>query len=168
MNLLIRSKSNRDFTIRRGQLNDLTELQKIFIDTVKSICITDYNEKQIEAWLSGVKNEKRWRDIILNQIVLVALDQDKIIGFSSLDNLSYIDLLYIHKDYQRLGIAHQLYSLIEKEAKSLGQNKLVSDVSITARGFFEGVGFKVVNEQKVIRQGVELVNFRMTKDLVNQ
>lgn len=76
--------------------------------------------------------------------------------------------MYIHKDHQGQGIAHKLYSKIEMEAKLQGQPKLTSDVSKTARGFFESVGFKVITEQTVIRQGVELTNFQMLKDLVNQ
>lgn len=37
--------------------------------------------------------------------------------------------------------------------------------SITARGFFEKVGWQVVKEQQVERKGVLLTNFVMEKDL---
>lgn len=154
--------------IRKGQIEDLTELQQLFVDTIKNICKTDYNSEQINVWASSVENSQRWQDIVTKQFLIVAQDNGKIIGFCSLDNGNYIDLLYVHKDYQRQGIAHKLYADIEKEATRQGQTKLISDVSKTARPFFESIGFKEVSEQTVIRQSVELTNFKMTKELTKQ
>ncbi|WP_345237521.1 GNAT family N-acetyltransferase [Hymenobacter saemangeumensis] len=135
------------------------------MDTISSVCRPDYTAKQLEVWTSGVNNEQRWRDILLNQFVLVALQDTEIVGFATLDAGHYIDLLYVHKDYQRQGIAQELYTEIEKEARQQQQVELTADVSITARVFFESVGFSVINEQVVMRQGVELINFRMRKFL---
>lgn len=154
--------------IRKGQIEDLTELQQLFVDTIKNICKTDYNSEQINVWASSIENSQRWQDIVTKQFLIVAQDNGKIIGFCSLDNGNYIDLLYVHKDYQRQGIAHKLYADIEKEATRQDQTKLTSDVSKTARPFFESIGFKVVSEQTVMRQSVELTNFKMTKKLTKQ
>lgn len=54
---------------------------------------------------------------------------------------------------------------IEKEAKRKNQRELISDVSKTARPFFESVGFKVTKEQTVKIKSVDLTNYRMTKDI---
>jgi putative acetyltransferase len=151
--------------IRKGQLEDLAELQFIFVETIKSVCKTDYNSEQIEVWTYSIKNKERWNEIIINQLVLVAQIENKIVGFTSLAHGNYIDLLYVHKDYQKQGIAYKLYTSIEDVAKQQGQTTLKSDVSKTAKPFFEKVGFEVINEQIVIRQGIELTNFKMTKIL---
>ena len=45
------------------------------------------------------------------------------------------------------------------------QTVLTSDVSKTARPFFEKVGFEVIKKQTVVRQGVELTNFKMKKKI---
>jgi putative acetyltransferase len=153
--------------IRKGNLSDLVEIQELFVDTIKDICKQDYNSQQIKAWCSAAENNQRWIEILTIQFFIVAQDNEKIVGFCSLDQHNYIDLLYTHKDYQRQGIAHKLYSKIENEARLQKQTKLTSDVSLTARGFFECIGFKVINEQIVVRQGIELTNFKMTKDLVD-
>jgi len=149
--------------IRKGQPEDLTELQQLFTDTIKNICKTDYNSKQIDAWASGIENKQRWHNILTNQFVLVAQNNENITGFCTLDNGHYIDLLYVHKDYQRQGIADRLYADIEKEAKRQGQKELTSNVSKTAKPFFERIGFKVQKEQNVNVKGVELTNYKMTK-----
>ena len=103
--------------------------------------------------------------MLLNQFVLVIQLERKILGFGALDNGKYINFLYVHRDYQRQGFAYQLYTNIEKEAIRQGQTELTSDVSKTARPFFEKVGFKVIKEQSVVRKNVELTNCKMKKEL---
>ncbi len=157
-----------DLTIRQGQLNDLTELQKLFIDTITEVCKADYDNEQIEAWISDTKyntNGQRWQDILTKQFVLVAQIDNTIVGFATLDNGNYIDLFYVHKDYQRQGIANKLYEDIEAEAKRQSQTSLTSDVSKTAKPFFEKQHFSVVQEQVVNRKNVNLTNYKMTKTL---
>lgn len=134
----------------------------MFVDTIRNICKKDYNSEQIDVWTSGIENGQRWQDIMTKQFVLIAQDNVNITGFCTLDN-NCIDLLYVHKDYQRHGIAHRLYTDIEKEAKQQGYLELTADVCKTAKPFFEKAGFKVLNEQKVNVKGVELTNFKMTK-----
>jgi putative acetyltransferase len=151
--------------IRHGRPSDLTELQQLFVDTIKTVCKADYSDQQINVWTSSIANKQRWSDIIENQLVLVAQEKDKIIGFCSLENFNYIDLFYVHKDKQGQGVAKQLYYYLESEAIKNGQKQLISDVSITARPFFEKIGFTVMSTQLVIRQEVELTNYKMKKEL---
>ena len=152
-------------TIRKGHINDLAELQQLFVDTITNICKNDYTIEQIGAWTSSIANKQRWQDVMTNQLVLVAETNKGIAGFCTLDGGKYIDLLYVHKECQRQGVAFKLYDAIEKEAKRQGQTELSAEVSKTARAFFERVGFKIQKEQTVSIKGVELTNYKMTKDL---
>ncbi|HIF9223059.1 TPA: hypothetical protein ACX6QE_000791 [Photobacterium damselae] len=52
---------------------------------------------------------------------------------------------------------------VEAWAQELGLQKLYSEVSITARPFFEQYGFKIVTAQKVAQRGIVLDNFLMQK-----
>lgn len=158
----------QQITIRKGQPDDLMELQQIFVDTISSVCTADYDAQQIKVWTSSIQNKERWNQIMTNQYIKVAQKGYKIIGFASLDNGNYVDALYVHKDYQRQGIAKKLYIDIEEEAKRKGTTKLNSAVSITARPFFEKIGFKIIKKQTVVRQNVELTNFKMMKKLTMQ
>lgn len=151
--------------LRNGKLEDLLELQRLFVDTVKTICRNDYNDEQIKVWTSGIENADRWQKILKTQYVLVAEQENKIIGFATLDCGNYIDLFYIHKDFQRQGIARELYAEIEIEAIRKKQTELTSDVSITAKPFFERMGFDGIKEQRIVKQCVEFTNFKMTKKL---
>ncbi len=153
---------------RSGRLNDLQEMQQLFVGTIESVCSSDYNHEQIRAWTSGIENEQRWREVLMHQFVLVALIRECIVGFGSLAKGGCIDMLYVHKNFQGKGIATAILKLLEDEALRLHYVKLFSDVSITAKGFFEKAGFKVVNEQLNLRQGIGLMNFKMVKDLANR
>jgi putative acetyltransferase len=151
--------------IREGNIQDLQELQKLFVDTVKEICKADYNTEQISVWISSIENKERWQEKLKTQFVLVAEENGKIAGFCSLDKGNYLDLLYVSKDYQRQGVANKLYTEIENEARRLNQPELTSDVSKTARMFFEKMGFIVVKVQTVNIKAVELTNYKMKKSL---
>lgn len=152
-------------SIRNGRLDDLADILNLFTGTVSAICNSDYNSDQIREWVSGAENKTRWHEIITGQYFLVVEDQNRIVGFCSLDKGNYIDLIYVHKDHQHQGITFQLYTEIEKEAIRKKQNILISDVSINARSFFERIGFISEKEQVVIRNGTALTNYKMKKIL---
>ncbi len=151
--------------IEKGTTDHLAEIQRLFVDTISSVCIANYNAEQVKVWTSSIKNKSRWNDIFANQYVLVAKIEDTIVGFVTLSNRNYIDLFYVHKDFKGQKIAGKLYTKIENEALRYGQNEITSDVSITARPFFEKMGFNVLMEQTVLRKGVEFTNHRIMKTL---
>lgn len=157
--------SNNPIKIREANQNDLPEMLILFQDTIINVCKEDYNIAQIEAWKSGVENKERWLNVIKEQYILIAERDNKITGFCTLAQGNYIDLLFVHKDYQHQGIAFQLYRLIEKKALHLRQKFITADVSKTAKPFFESMNFKVIQEQTVNVKGIDLINYKMEKHL---
>lgn len=148
--------------IRKGKLSDKRELQTLCVESISEVCKPDYSTEQLSVWSSGINNKKRWQNIFANQLVLVAQKNGHIKGFCTLDG-NYIDLFYVHKDHLRQGIARKLFAEIEKSAKQQGHIELMSDVSKTARPFFERMGFIVKTEQIVEIKGVEMTNYKMSK-----
>jgi putative acetyltransferase len=152
-------------TFRNATISDLNEMQQLYIETIQSVCKKDYNEAQREAWISGVKNTERWIAVIETQYVLLAVIENKIAGFATLKDGDYIDFFYIHKDFQRQGIADKLLTKLELEAQKQHSKMITSDISITAKPFFEKKGFVAKAEQKNIHLDVELINYKMEKNL---
>lgn len=151
--------------LRLSRSNDLREMQEMFMDTVLTVCKDDYSTEQIEAWTSTIENTQQWLGRIDSQYFLVAELDHKIVGYASLRDNNYLDLLYVHKDYQRRGIAAVLYAEMEGEAFKKGAKELQADVSKTAKPFFEHMGFSVLAEQRKTIKGVEITNYRMAKQL---
>ena len=154
-----------DILLRTAQLNDLAQILQLFVTTIKHTCSNDYNSQQFEAWISSAKNKDIWINRIKNQYFLIAEINNQIVGFASLENKYYVDLLYLHKDYLKQGIACELYKRLEQIARESGKSEIESDVSITAVPFFEKMGFRMVHENRILLQGVKLINYRMSKQI---
>lgn len=152
-----------NITFRLGTFNDIASLQDLFANTIKRICIQDYSTEQVEVWSSGIENMQRWTQVLTEQYVLIATLNNIIVGFCTLDKGSYIDLLFVHKDYQGKKIAFQLYQYIEVEAKRQHIDRITADVSKTAKPFFEKMGFATVQEREVILKDVAFINYKMAK-----
>ncbi|WP_426486473.1 GNAT family N-acetyltransferase [Flavobacterium sp. 2] len=150
---------------KKATISDLAEMKELFVQTIRSVCKNDYNPAQIEAWTSGAKITQRWSDVVEKQFVLLAIIQDKIAGFGTLKDNNYIDFFFIHKDFQRQGIANKIFTELELEAKKHNSKIITSDVSITAKPFFEKKGFVVKIEQKNRIKGVEIINYKMEKEI---
>ena len=154
--------------IRQGNIDDLHDLQHLFADTVMAICCAHYNNRQIEAWIYDTRHRRdtaRWAGIMSEQTVYVACLQTKIVGFATVANNCFIDMLYVHKDHQRQGVGRYLYKEIESDAQKKRVSTMTVDASITALPFFERQGFTIIESQKVEKHGVVLSNFRMEKKL---
>ncbi len=152
-----------EIKFRQAKFDDLEEMQELFVETIKSTCQNDYNKKQIEVWVSSVKNKERWKSILANQYFLIAEINRKIVGYGSLDNGNYVDFMYIHKDFIRKGIANLIFEKLKTKSLELGFDKLTADVSKTALPFFKTKGFKVIRENKNIINGVEIINYCMSQ-----
>ena len=158
--------SHQDLSFRLARQRDLKAIQDLFVDTITAVCQNDYTPEQIKAWTSSVEKTKRWHDLLQDQDVIIAQINDKIVGFASLKDNHYIDFFYIHKDHQGQGVAKLLYREIEKEALARGTISLSSDISITAKPFFESRGFVSIKKQENHIRSTILVNYKMTKQLM--
>ena len=148
-------------SIKIAELEDLPEILSLFVNTIENICKKEYSPEQIKAWTSSVNNIAVWKNRITDQYFIVAVYNDQIVGFASLKNNDYLDLLYVHKDYQRKGIADLLYSDIVNKAINAGASSLTADVSKSAEPFFTKKGFSIQKTQKNIIQNTEIINYKM-------
>jgi len=153
--------------LRRAVRDDLTKITQLFYDTISTVNAADYTKGQIAAWRAGSWHTERWLNRIDNQCFFVAVASEQVVGIGSLTVWGHLDVLYVHKDYQRQGIAQQLTDAIERIAHALYLPVITSDVSLTARPFFEKQGFRVVTEQEIVVAGVTLSNVKMAKLLTS-
>ena len=84
-------------------------------------------------------------------------------GFSDLTGDGCLDMMFVHPEFQGLGIASLLLSRVEEQALKLGFKRIYTEASRTARPFFERKGFRVIARQTVEKRGQSLENFLMEK-----
>ena len=148
--------------IRQYKNEDCDVVSKLFYETVHSVNVKDYKAEQLSAWANNYDSLKVRQDDLISQKTLIAETNGVIVGFGSIDKSGCLDLLFIHKDYQRQGIATALCDELEK-----GFVALTTYASITAKPFFRQRGYAVVRENTVEREGTTLVNFVMRKPSQN-
>ena len=150
--------------ILEAKRNDVEQIVSVFHDTIHIVNSQDYTPEEVNAWSPDVPDVKEWAEKRLStRITFVADDEGIIVGFGELETTGHIDCLYCHHNYQRRGVGAAIFRQIENKARALGLRRLFVEASITARLFFETQGFTIVNQQTVVRRGVELTNFVMEK-----
>jgi putative acetyltransferase len=151
--------------VRQYRPDDLEAVVMLFQSSVREVASRDYSPAQVSAWAPEPPDSEAWARRLGTGGVFVYERNDQIAGFVRVDDNGCVDLLYVHPEVQRQGVARALFDRVRSWAVSRGIRHLRSEVSTTARPFFEGVGFRIVREQVVERCGASLQNFRMERDI---
>lgn len=156
-----------DFIIRAALQSDAVELKNLFQNTVLAINRRDYSQAEVEDWASCGDDLSNIEDMIKTHYFIVAVNQQsEIVGFSSITPQGYLHSMFVHKDFQGEGIATMLLNEIEQYAITNGIIRITSEVSLTARPFFEKKGYIVEEEQKRKANKLSLTNFWMAKQTI--
>lgn len=146
--------------IRTYKNADCDALAELFYETVHTVNANDYTPAQLSAWAKDCDSLKVRRKDLSIQKTLIAEQNSVIIGFGSIDKLGCLDLLFVHKDFQRQGVATAICNELEK-----GFAVIKTYASVTAKPFFEKRGYVAIKAQEVERLGVKLKNFAMIKTI---
>ena len=157
-------KKVHEYGIRRLAESDIPYLLELFRSTVLCVNSKDYTDEECEDWASCGDSTEHWKDLLSKNDFFAALDGvGNIIGFSSMNAEGHLHSLFVHKDWQRKGVGALLLSEAERMATAYGAEKITSEVSITARPFFERRGYRTVKEQKAKANRMYLTNYVMEK-----
>jgi putative acetyltransferase len=141
----------------------MTELYK---NTVLTVNRKDYSIEEVQDWASCGDNMANLHESFTEQHYIVAENENEVVvGFASVNDVGYMHTLFVHKDFQHQRIATLLYRNLENYAREKGITKITSEVSITARPFFEKQDFIVDEEQKRKANQLYLTNYKMSKQL---
>lgn len=142
--------------------SDCQSLADLFYQTVHTVNARDYTPGQLNAWATGHVDIREWDRSLSSHYTIVATESNLIIGFGDIHLTGYLDRLYVHKDYQRQGVATAICDKLERRFKG---KTITTHASITAKPFFLSRGYHVVRQQQVTRQGILLTNYVMVLEL---
>ncbi|OAB44333.1 GNAT family N-acetyltransferase [Paenibacillus glacialis] len=154
--------------IRKFRDSDMSQIISLFYDTVHTVNKQHYTQAQLDVWAPRDEEALKlttWKDSFNHNVTYIAEINGIIVGFADMSQEGHLDRLYIHKDFQRQGIASLLVNTLELEARRQGLLAMDTEASITAKPFFEHHGYRVTEQQVVERRGVTLSNFKMIKNL---
>jgi putative acetyltransferase len=152
-------------SIRKFTADDAKATARLFFDSVRNGTAAYYGEAQREAWAPSVPEIEQWRVRLLAMSTFVAEEDARIAGFMTLEPDGHIDLAYVRADLIGRGVGRKMYASVLKEALATEISRLYSEVSESARPFFERQGWTLLETQTVTRNGVALTNHRMEKRL---
>lgn len=135
----------------------------LFRDCVHRVNSRDYTHDQVKAWASPTIDPEAWRARFDDRFAYVVIQNDDVVGFTDMTRSGHLDRLFVSANHQGLGIARLLVNKLLTDAMDHSIEEITTDASITAKPFFERMGFRVVREQSVECRGVWLTNYRMRR-----
>jgi putative acetyltransferase len=151
--------------LRQFRRGDAEACLALFRDCVHRVNSRNYTPDQIVAWASATIDLETWRIRFNDRFAYVATESNRIVGFTDMIRAGHLDRLFVSADHQGCGIARRLVERLLSDASDNLIEEITTDASITAKPFFERMGFSVVREQSVECRGVWLTNFRMRRTL---
>lgn len=147
--------------LRKYEPTDCREMEKLFYDTVHTVNAKDYTKEQLDVWATGHVDPDKWERLFLKNDTVVAVEDGIIAGFGDMNESGYLGKLFVHKDYQKRGIAAAICNRLEQASSA---DIFRVHASITAKPFFMHRGYRVVEELHVERGGCLLTNYLMEKE----
>ncbi len=151
--------------IRSYQTRDAREVADLFTQSIHHIESNYYSSDEKTAWAPNPPNYQFWSARLGRTQPSLAMINQRIVGFIEIDNRGYVDCLYIHYQYQRMGIANQLLTYAITKAIKMDLKEIYVDASKVAKPFFLSQGFLLIKKNHVLKNGQRLVNYRMRKVL---
>lgn len=109
---------------------------------------------------------ERWQELFESDLHFVLMEDNRtkeIAGFSSINARGYLHSLFVQPAYQHRGIGLSLLRAAEEFARTHRTDSIYSEVSKTAKPFFEANGYGVEKEQTVTIGRIQMNNFMMKK-----
>jgi putative acetyltransferase len=153
----------RKVLIRQYRRDDLNAVIEVFLRSIRETASANYSPEQVSAWAQVDQNS--WSERRMSRPTWVAEIEGRIAGFTDLESNGHLDMMYVHREMSGRGAARTLYEAAEQHAYEQGLLRIYSEVSLTARPFFEHVGFDVVAPERVFRNGQWFDRFKMEKHL---
>jgi putative acetyltransferase len=154
-----------EIAIRNFDPTDAPALWNIFYSAIHQLAAEDYSPQQLAAWAPQQIDLEKWATRMRGISPFIAQVNSKPVGYADVQPNGYIDHFFVSPTVARRGVGTSLMRHIHQQANALQLTRLFSDVSITARPFFEHFDFAVEKTQSVSINGIALTNYRMSTSL---
>lgn len=135
--------------IKIEELEKALKLVKEVFDEFEAV---DYSNEGVTSFYKFANYETIREMLKKNLKMIVAKQNEKIVGVIAYRDYSHISMLFVDKEYHRQGIARRL--VIEMEKDCLKNNKQLTEITLNsspyAIDFYHKIGFKDISEEKIV------------------
>lgn len=131
---------------RTFQLTDVNAIQSLMEETV-STCYGTFPLAYRQHWIDDHHSRERILTDASEGYTLVVEYQDNIIGTGSLLQ-DEIQSVFIHPDFQQLGLGTQLMIRLEEYARQRSIQEIQLYALTLSRSFFEKLGYHTISEHQ--------------------
>jgi putative acetyltransferase len=156
----------KSLKIRPATMADVHDIVDVFLDSLNGLASKYYSAAQIKAWSSAADDIRVFSGRILEGVALIAEVSERIVAFGQLNPENHIDMLCCRTDFARLGIASALLKKMEAISLASRCESITTEASLAGRVFFERHGYVVEKVEFVLRGGVSIERYLMSKDIV--
>lgn len=150
-------------TLRAYRDADAASTLAVFLRSVHGLAGEHYSPRQLAAWAPLDRDPIEWAEARRSANTRVALCDGRVVGFTDVDPVGYIDMLFVDPDAARRGVASALLRWAGETARASGAVRLTTHASLTAEPFFTAKGFSIDEVRHPVVRGVEFVNYGMSR-----
>jgi len=150
--------------VRRVETRDAQPLSGLIVQNLRQVNSRDYAPEAIEA-LVLLHTPEKLAEYARSQLTLVCTREDDVVGTASLDG-DRVRNVFVAVARHGQGIGRELMRAIEAHARERGVEKLYLLSGLTASGFYERLGYRIVRRFENDLDGIPLPVIQMDKELV--
>ncbi len=139
----MRRASAPEIIVREYEANDAAGTREVFYAAVRRTALSHYTQAQVEAWAPDEIDLDHWGRRRAAAWTVVAVGGDELVGFADLTDAGEMDMLYVHPDHSRRGIASALVAGVVREAGLRGLRQVDVHASRVLQPLLERLGFAV-------------------------
>lgn len=98
--------------VREYAASDREAVVALFGRSVREIAARDYSAAQVSAWAPEVPDWPEWSKRLAEGASFVCEREDQLAGFVRIDDSGHLDLVYVHPEFQRQGVARALFERV--------------------------------------------------------
>ncbi len=152
------------YEIRPIMRHEWEDAMQLAWDTFLIFEAPDYSIKGVHSFKSFVRDPLLKRMYTYGEYVAIGAFADRrMVGIIGVRNANHISLLFVDKDYHRMGIARSLMNRYFRDARTAGITYVTVNSSPYAVGFYHKMGF-VDLKSEIEKDGIRFTPMRLELD----